>query len=106
MTTLEATDSYARQPARRRLPAPGRPMVVNVLGALAGLGFGVTVALGVAAESAGSLRAPGGLATAAIPAIAKVMGLGVVIARFLSSTVWPQDRAIDCELRPRNLRRS
>ena len=47
MTTLEAAGSIVRRPLRRRLPAPGRPMVVNVLGALAGLGFGITVALGV-----------------------------------------------------------
>ena len=51
-------------PADRRLPAPGRPVIVNLLAALAGIGLGVTLALGVAAESAGSVAAPGGIASA------------------------------------------
>src|SRR3954453_6926164 len=51
--------------ALRRRPARGRPAVVDVLAATAGLGLGVTVGLAVIAESSGSLQAPGGVATAA-----------------------------------------
>src|SRR5205085_11975331 len=89
-----ATDGYVRQPARRRLPAPGRPMVVNVLGALAGLGFGVTVALGVAAESAGSLRAPGGLATAAGRLTGLTAAYAMVVVVALVSRFGPLERAV------------
>ena len=35
-----------------------RPLVVNILAALAGLGLGITIALGISAESAGSVTAP------------------------------------------------
>jgi predicted ferric reductase len=38
---------------------------VDALAGVAGLGFGITVALAIAGESSGSLAAPGGLATAA-----------------------------------------
>jgi ferredoxin-NADP reductase/DMSO/TMAO reductase YedYZ heme-binding membrane subunit len=94
MTTLEAAGSIVRRPLRRRLPAPGRPMVVNVLGALAGLGFGITVALGVTAESAGSLSAPGGLATAAgrLAGLAAAYAMVVVVA--LVARLGPLERAI------------
>ena len=50
--------------ARRSAPAP-RPVVVDVCAALAGLGFGAVLAAVVTGESAGALRAPGGLLTAA-----------------------------------------
>jgi len=39
--------------------------VANIITAVAGLGFGVTLGLGLTAENRGSLAAPGGLATAA-----------------------------------------
>jgi hypothetical protein len=54
----------AAPPLRRRRPARRRPLVVSVLSGLAGLGLGVTIALGVTSESVGSLSAPGGVATA------------------------------------------
>jgi predicted ferric reductase len=50
--------------ARRSAPVP-RPVVVDVCAALAGLGFGAVLAAVVTGESAGALRAPGGLLTAA-----------------------------------------
>jgi len=52
------------QTARRSAPVP-RPVVVDVCAALAGLGFGAVLAAVVTGESAGALRAPGGLLTAA-----------------------------------------
>jgi hypothetical protein len=48
---------------RRSAPAP-RPGVVDVCAALAGLGFGAVLAAVITGESAGALRAPGGLLTA------------------------------------------
>src|SRR4051794_7415734 len=54
----------ARRLGRRVRPARRRPVVVDVLAALAGIGLGVTIGLEVTAESAGSLAAPGGVATA------------------------------------------
>ncbi|MCW3047086.1 MAG: putative ferric reductase [Solirubrobacterales bacterium] len=65
------TDATATLPLSPPLPAAGRavarrprPVVVDVLAAAAGVGLGVTVGLGVVGESAGSLRAAGGVATA------------------------------------------
>jgi predicted ferric reductase len=67
---------------------------VNVLGVLAGLGFGVTLAMGVSAESAGSLAAPGGLATAAgrLAGLAAAYAMVVVVA--LVARFGPLERAI------------
>jgi predicted ferric reductase len=68
--------------------------VVDVLAALAGLGLGITIALGITAESAGSLGAPGGVATA----IGRMAGLlaayAMVIVVLLVARVPPLERAI------------
>jgi len=67
----------ARRPrVRRRRLAPRRPFVVDSLAGLAGLGLGITLALGVTAESAGSLRADGGIATA----LGRIAGLAAAYA--------------------------
>src|SRR3954468_15196204 len=79
---------------RRRRPARQRPLVVSVLCGLAGLGLGVTIALGVTSESAGSLGAPGGVATA----IGRMTGLlaayAMVIVVLLVARVPPLEPAI------------
>src|SRR3954468_929343 len=54
-------------PARRTRPARGRPVVVDVLAALAGLGLGATPALGLFARALGALRAGGRRAPRARP---------------------------------------
>ena len=84
-------------PARarpRRRPAPRRPRVVDALTALAGLGLGITLALGVSAESAGSLQAPGGVATA----LGRLTGLGaayaMVVVVSLVARIPPLERTI------------
>jgi predicted ferric reductase len=68
--------------------------VVHILAALAGLGLGITVALGISAESAGSLSAPGGIATA----IGRVTGLlaayAMVVVVLLVARIPPLERAI------------
>jgi predicted ferric reductase len=95
--TAEAHSDW-RAPARARLarrrPASGRPLVVDVLAALAGLGLGITVALGITAESTGALHAPGGVATA----IGRLTGLlaayAMVIVVLLVARIPPLERAI------------
>src|SRR4051812_25661621 len=94
MSTLAASEGVTRRSLRRRLPAPGRPAVVNVLGALAGLGFGLTLALGVSAESAGSLQAPGGLATAAGRLAGLAAGYAMVVVVVLVARFGPLERAV------------
>jgi ferredoxin-NADP reductase/DMSO/TMAO reductase YedYZ heme-binding membrane subunit len=78
----------------RRTPARRRPLVVTLLAALAGLGLGVTVALGISAESAGSLSAPGGIATF----IGRMTGLlaayAMVVVVLLVARIPPLERAI------------
>ncbi|NNN00438.1 MAG: ferredoxin reductase family protein [Acidimicrobiaceae bacterium] len=56
----------SRAPSRTRRPghAP-RPVVADVLGGLAGLGFGLTMALVLINETSGSLASPGGWYTVA-----------------------------------------
>ena len=94
MSTLAVSETVKRRPQRRRLPARGRPGVVNVLGALAGLGFGVTLALGVSAESAGSLSAPGGVATAAGRLAGLAAAYAMVVVVVLVARFGPLERAI------------
>src|SRR3954471_20372945 len=78
----------------RRRPARQRPVVVDVLAAAAGIGLGVTIGLAVTAESAGSLSAPGGVATA----LGRLTGLraayAMVVVVLLVARVPPLERAI------------
>jgi predicted ferric reductase len=94
MSTLAAPETLTRRPLRRRLPAPGRPGVVNWLGALAGVGLGTTIALGLSAESAGSLQAPGGVATAAGRIAGLVAAYAMVVVVVLVARFGPLERAI------------
>ncbi len=79
---------------RRRRPAPRHPRLVAALAGLAALGLGATVALGVSAESAGSLAAPGGVSTA----IGRMAGLlaayAMVVVVLLVARIPPLERAI------------
>jgi len=76
------------------MPARSRPLVVVVLGALAGLGLGVTLGLGVSAESLGSLRAPGGLATAAGRIAGLTAAYAMVVVVVLVARFGPLERAV------------
>jgi predicted ferric reductase len=84
----------ARSVRRQRRPARQRPLIVDILAALAGLGLGITIALGITAESAGSLSAPGGIPTA----IGRMTGLlaayAMVIVVLLVARIPPLERAI------------
>jgi predicted ferric reductase len=80
-------------PPRRR-PARQRPVVVDVLAAAAGIGLGVTIGLEVTAESAGSLGAPGGIATALGRLAGLLAAYAMVIVVLLVARVPPLERAI------------
>src|SRR4051812_9413666 len=84
----------ARRPERRVRPARRRPVVVDVLAALAGIGLGVTVGLEVTAESAGSLGAAGGVATALGRLAGLVAAYAMIVVVLLVARVPPLERAI------------
>jgi ferredoxin-NADP reductase/DMSO/TMAO reductase YedYZ heme-binding membrane subunit len=76
------------------MPAPPRRRVVDVLAGVAGLGFGVTMALGIAAESAGSLRADGGVATALGRLTGLAAAYAMVVVVVLVARFGPLERAV------------
>ncbi len=63
--TVTTPRPATKAPSSHRPGHAPRPIVADVLGALAGLGFGLTLALVVINESSGSLASPGGWFTAA-----------------------------------------
>ena len=80
-------------PPRRR-PARPRPVAVDVLAAAAGIGLGLTIGLAVTAESAGSLGAPGGIATALGRLAGLLAAYAMVVVVLLVARVPPLERAI------------
>jgi ferredoxin-NADP reductase/DMSO/TMAO reductase YedYZ heme-binding membrane subunit len=78
----------------RRRPGRRRPVVVDALAAAAGLGLGVTIGLEVIAETAGSLSAPGGIATALGRLAGLVAAYAMVVVVLLVARVPPLERAI------------
>ena len=68
--------------------------MVDILAALAGLGLGITIALAITAESAGSLSAPGGIATAIGRVTGLVAAYAMVVVVFLVARIPPLERAI------------
>src|SRR3954462_7311748 len=90
------TQAHRAVPERRpRLrPARQRPVVVDVLAALAGIGLGITIGLEVAAESAGSLAATGGIATALGRLTGLLAAYAMVVVVLLVARVPPLERAI------------
>jgi predicted ferric reductase len=104
MSTVEAPE---RSPSRwgdpppsalgggsRRRPARRRPVVVDVLAAAAGLGLGITIGLEAIAETAGSLSAPGGIATALGRLAGLVAAYAMVVVVLLVARMPPLERAI------------
>jgi predicted ferric reductase len=88
-----ARSPVAPDPARLR-PRRGRPVVVDVLAAAAGIGLGLTIGLAVTAESAGSLSAPGGVATALGRLAGLLAAYAMVIVVLLVARIPPLERAI------------
>jgi predicted ferric reductase len=91
---LRTANAVAIAQRAGRRPARQRPFVVDVLAALAGLGLGITIALAITAESAGSLSAPGGIATALGRVTGLVAAYGMVIVVLLVARIPPLERAI------------
>jgi predicted ferric reductase len=87
-------DAPASPRTRRRLPARQRPRVVDALAVAAGLGLGATLALGVGAESAGTLRAAGGWATAGGRLAGLAAAYAMVVVVVLVARLPPLERAI------------
>jgi ferredoxin-NADP reductase/DMSO/TMAO reductase YedYZ heme-binding membrane subunit len=69
-------------------------VVVDVLAGAAGIGLAITVALAVSAESAGSLSAPGGIATALGRLTGLLAAYAMVVVVLLVARVPPLERAI------------
>jgi ferredoxin-NADP reductase len=90
--TAQAAPVASRE-ARRR-PARQRPVVVDLLAAAAGIGLGITIGLEVTAESAGSLSAPGGIATALGRLSGLLAAYAMVVVVLLVARVPPLERAI------------
>jgi predicted ferric reductase len=78
----------------RRLPRRGRPVLVDVLAVLAGLGLGVTIALGVSAQSITSILTLPGLLTAAGRLTGLLSAYAMMVTVALSSRIGPLERAI------------
>jgi predicted ferric reductase len=91
---LRTASSVAIPQRAGRKPARQRPFVVDILAALSGLGLGITIALAITAESAGSLSAPGGIATAIGRVTGLVAAYGMVIVVLLVARIPPLERAI------------
>jgi predicted ferric reductase len=68
--------------------------VVDVLAAAAGVGLGITIGLAATAETAGSLGAPGGIATALGRLTGLLAAYAMVIVVLLVARVPPLERAI------------
>jgi ferredoxin-NADP reductase/DMSO/TMAO reductase YedYZ heme-binding membrane subunit len=91
--SIAPAEPSAPRPRRRR-PPRARPVVVDALAGLAGLGLGITLALGVSAESAGSLRAAGGGATALGRLSGLVAAYAMVVVVVLVARLGPLERAV------------
>jgi predicted ferric reductase len=76
------------------MPAPGRPIVVDGLAALAGLGLGVTIALGVSAQSVTSISSLPGVVTAVGRVAGLLAGYAMAVTVALSARIGPLERAI------------
>src|SRR6476619_157244 len=87
-----AAPTPVRRPRRR--PARGRPRIVDLLAAAAGVGLGITIGLPVTAGSAGSLSAAGGIATALGRGAGLLAGYAMVMVVLLVARVPPLERAI------------
>jgi ferredoxin-NADP reductase len=88
------TDAPVRPRRARVRPARQRPRVVDALAGLAGLGLGITIALTIVSESAGSLSAPGGIAIALGRLAGMLAAYAMVVVVVLVARVPPLERAI------------
>jgi predicted ferric reductase len=91
-TTLRPV--HAAPPPPRRLPRRGRPLVVDLLAAATGLGLGITIALGLTAQSLESVSTLPGLLTAAGRMAGLLSAYAMIVTVALSARIGPLERAI------------
>ncbi|GAA4737639.1 ferric reductase-like transmembrane domain-containing protein [Amnibacterium soli] len=95
MSTTALRPVHAASPRTpRRLPRRGRPVVVDVLAGAAGLGLGITIALGIGAQSWQSVSSPAGLLTAVGRMAGLLSGYAMIVTVALSARIGPLERAI------------
>jgi ferredoxin-NADP reductase/DMSO/TMAO reductase YedYZ heme-binding membrane subunit len=82
------------EPPVRRRPPRARPAVVDLLAAGTGLGLGITVALGLSAQSLASVSTLPGLLTAAGRMAGLLSAYAMMITVALSARIGPLERAI------------
>lgn len=92
--TMTHQGHAARARTPRRLPRRGRPIVVDLLAAAAGLGLGITIALGISAQSLQSVATLPGLLTAAGRMTGLLAGYAMLVTVALSARIGPLERAI------------
>lgn len=92
--TLLRPTRPATPPMRRRRPRRGRPIVVDALAGAAGLGLGITIALGISAQSFASVATLPGLLTAAGRMTGLLAGYAMIVTVALSARIGPLERAI------------
>jgi predicted ferric reductase len=80
--------------ADRARPRRGRPIVADVLAAVAGLGLGITVALGIEAQSVTSISTLPGVLTAAGRMTGLLSAYAMLVTVALSARIGPLERAI------------
>ena len=94
MTTTVIRPVHAATPPVRRLPRRGRPIVVDLLAAATGLGLGITIALGITAQSLQSVSTLPGLLTAAGRMAGLLSAYAMIVTVALSARIGPLERAI------------
>ncbi|MGN6445997.1 ferredoxin reductase family protein [Amnibacterium sp.] len=91
--TLTRPARMGAMPPRRR-PPRARPFVVDLLAALAGLGLGITIALGIQAQTPASVSTLPGLLTAAGRIAGLLSAYAMMITVALSARIGPLERVI------------
>ena len=88
-----AVPPTGRRPPRRT-PARGRPIVVDLIAAVTGLGLGITIALGISAQSWTSVATLPGVLTAAGRMAGLLSAYAMMVTVALSARIGPLERAI------------
>ena len=94
--TMDPPSGLTRRELRspRRMPPRARPVVVDVLAALAGLGLGITFGLGLSAQSLSSLTSLPEVLTAAGRVAGLLCAYAMLVTVALSARIGPLERAI------------